>query len=370
VLKPFDRQLQYCAFCPKLCRCACPVSNVEARETVTPQQKMQTLHLLHRGQLEWSRDLTAVLYACAACRACYSYCKHPVDVGPALLAGRAAAVAQGVGHPLLVDFDFTFRYRLPKLHAAARATLPKERFADEAEVAYYPGCEAVANAPADVIRTLEVLDRLGADYLRLFDGPELCAGYPLWAAGYPDAFRAHAERVARAFARYRKIVCGCPACVHALRHRFPEVGVRLETEIIDLTEFLEGFVGRLPVKRQIPELFFHDPCYLGRFGGNFDGPRRVLDALTPRRYEFSRNRGDSVCCGGGGLLPRTAPDTAAAMAEARLGEVVEAGVTMVATPCPTCKRRLGGAAARLTERGEAAPIEVLDLIDVLERATR
>jgi Fe-S oxidoreductase len=346
------------------------VSNAEARETVIPQQKMQILHLLHRGQLAWHQDFTQVLYACVACRACSSYCKHPVDVAPALLAGRAVAVTAGAGHPALEDFDFTFRYRLPKLRAAARAHLPKERFADEAEVAFYPGCDTIATAPGDVLRTLAVLDRLGADYLRLFDGEELCAGYPLWAAGYPDAFRAHAERVARAFRRYRKIVCGCPACVYVLRHRYAEVGVRLETEVVDLTEFLEGFVGRVPVKQQVPELFFHDPCYLGRFLGNFDGPRRVLDALTPRRYEFSWNRGDSVCCGGGGVLPRTAPATAEAMAEARLSEVVETGVSLLATACPTCKRRLGEAAARLHARDGGTAIEVVDLIDVLDRATK
>jgi Fe-S oxidoreductase len=121
MLKPFDRQLQYCAFCPKLCRCACPVSNTEARETIIPQQKMQILHLLHRGQLAWHQDFTQVLYACAGCRACYSYCKHPVDVGATLLAGRSAAVATGAGHPALADFDFTFRHRLPQLGAAARS---------------------------------------------------------------------------------------------------------------------------------------------------------------------------------------------------------------------------------------------------------
>jgi Fe-S oxidoreductase len=369
VLKQFDRQLQYCTYCPKLCLCACPVSTTEGRETVIPQQKMQLLDLMHRGHLAWHRDFTQVLYSCVACRACYSYCKHPVDVGPALLAGRAAAVNAGAGHPALHDFDFTFRYRLPKLREAARAHLPKERFADEAEVAFYPGCDAIATAPGDVLRTLRVLDRLGADYLRIFDGPELCAGYPLWAAGYADAFRAHAEKVARAFARYRKIVCACPSCVYVLRHRYAEVGVQLETQIVDLTEFLEGFIGRLPVKQQVPELFFHDPCYLGRFLGNFDGPRRVLDALTPRRYEFSWNRGDSVCCGGGGVLPRTSPQTAAAMGEARLSEVVEAGAQLVATACPACKRRLGEAAARIHARDGGALIEVLSLIDVLDRAT-
>jgi Fe-S oxidoreductase len=366
-LEQHRRALETCAYCPKLCRCACPVAAVEARETVIPQQKMLALSELQRGHLEWAADRTAALWACTACRACEGYCRHGIDVSATLRAGRAAALARGAGHPALAELDFAFRRRLPRLRAAARASLPAALFAREAQVAFYPGCEAITTAPGDVVRTLRVLERLGAEYLRLFDGDELCAGYPLWAAGHADAFRCHAHRVAGALGRYRKIVCACPACVYLLRHVYPTVGAAVACQVLDVSEFLEGFVGRLPRTRPVGELFYHDPCHLGRFLGDFDGPRRLLRPLTAGLREFSRNRADSVCCGGGGLLPRTFPATAAAIAEERLGEVLEAGVSLLATACPTCKRRLGAAAARLAAAG-AQPVEVVDLIDVLERA--
>ena len=34
------RQLDYCTFCPQMCRHACPVSTASARETYIPQVKM------------------------------------------------------------------------------------------------------------------------------------------------------------------------------------------------------------------------------------------------------------------------------------------------------------------------------------------
>ena len=38
------RQLDYCSYCPKLCRHLCPVSGTTGRETLTPQAKMDRLH--------------------------------------------------------------------------------------------------------------------------------------------------------------------------------------------------------------------------------------------------------------------------------------------------------------------------------------
>ena len=41
--------LEKCVFCPKLCRSACPVSNAEPRETLTPWGKMSTAYFAARS---------------------------------------------------------------------------------------------------------------------------------------------------------------------------------------------------------------------------------------------------------------------------------------------------------------------------------
>ena len=46
---------------------------------------------------------------------------------------------------------------------------------------------------------------------------------------------------------------------------------------------------------------YHDPCYIGRYNGVYDQPRRVLNVLNSNGVtEMRRNRNKSFCCGGGG----------------------------------------------------------------------
>src|SRR5262249_972789 len=144
-----------------------------------------------------------------------------------------------------------------------------------------------------------------------------------------------------------------------LREVYPREGISVRPEVSHLVEFLETFSGSLPqlhTGRQ-PALY-HDPCYLGRIGGVYEGPRRLLARVADVK-EFSRNRAESECSGGGGLVPKTMPTTARDMARRRLREVAASGAARVVTACPTCKKQLARA-------GQG--IEVVDLVTFLARS--
>src|SRR5689334_17393215 len=118
------RQLDYCTFCPKMCRHACPVSTASGRETYIPQAKMDRLNQLRLEHVPWTQETTDPLWACTGCRHCTMYCDHANEPGLVLFTGRAAAVQRGVPHPALANYSERFRAREDRLAAQLRAMFP------------------------------------------------------------------------------------------------------------------------------------------------------------------------------------------------------------------------------------------------------
>jgi Fe-S oxidoreductase len=352
--------LEYCTYCPKMCRHACPVSTTTGVETVIPQAKMATLNLARKSTLPWTAEGVAPIWACTGCGQCTEYCAHGVTPGATLFAGRAEATRRGAGHPALDRYPERFRAREARLQKRARVALPVERMADEAQVALWPGCDAIDKGDADVRATLALLDRLGEGHVRIAATDNLCGGYPLLAAGHPDVFRWHAGRVAGELARYRKVVMGCSACVHAVRVLYPAEGVRVAAEVLHISEYLAPMAERIAARPDGP-VWYHDPCYLARHAGVVEEPRRLLARVAEVR-ELAWSRRDTECCGGGGVLPKTMPDVADAMARRRLAEVAAAGGGTVATSCPTCKHML--------ERNAPPGVVVRDVVELVEERSR
>jgi Fe-S oxidoreductase len=93
---------------------------------------------------------------------------------------------------------------------------------------------------------------------------------------------------------------------------------------------------------------YHDPCQLGRGLGKYDEPRRVLEQLLGRPpLEFSHNRADGRCSGGGALLPQSFPEAARGAAQRRVREHESIGGGTIVTACVSSLRqfRRAGAAA-------------------------
>ena len=339
---PLAQQLDYCTYCPEMCRHACPVSTTDGKETHIPQAKMDRLNQIQRGRIPWTVDNTDPLWACTGCRQCTVYCLHGNEPATALFAGRAEATARGVGHPALVDYPDRFRARDMRLGRQLREQVPTARFAEDAMVGFWPGCDAVDKRIDDVTAALSLFDRVGADHVRMVDAGQVCGGYPLLAAGYTDMFRWHAGKVAAELKRYKTVITNCSACTHAMRALYPAEGVSLNTEVLHLSEFLAQHADRIPArpKASRASVYYHDPCYLARHAGVLDAPRRVLARVADVR-ELSWSRTDTECCGGAGVLPKTMPATADAMAKRRLSEVARKGGGTVVTSCSTCSFMLG-----------------------------
>ncbi len=328
------RQLDYCTFCPKMCRHACPVSTASGRETYIPQVKMDRLNQLRLDHASWTTESTDPLWACTGCRHCTMYCDHANEPGLVLFTGRAAAVARGVPHPALAGYSERFRAREQRL-TTQLSTMFASRVATEGNIGYWPGCDAIDKGAGDIAAALAIFDRVGLEDVKIVGAPQACAGYPLLAAGHRDLFRWHAGRVAASMRGFHKVAINCSACLFALRAQYPAEGVNLRTEVVSLAELLAPAAGNLACPLTRRSVYVHDPCYHARYNAVVEQPRKALAQLAEVR-ELGWTKTDTECCGGGGLLPKTMPLVADQMSKRQLAEVQQAGGGMVVTSCATC----------------------------------
>ena len=98
------KQLDYCTFCPKMCRHACPVSTASGRETYIPQVEDGSPEpaAARPRRVDGGVDRSAV--GVHRVPPLHVYCDHGNEPGLVLLTGRAVAVDKGVPHPALAGY--------------------------------------------------------------------------------------------------------------------------------------------------------------------------------------------------------------------------------------------------------------------------
>ena len=119
-MERYVKQLEYCTYCPKMCRHSCPVANALGIETFIPQAKVEVLNMLRRRAIPWEQEYILPLYACTSCRLCQRFCEHDNDVAEMLREGRIHASKMGLIHPSLGRLPEQFRERNKRLQQKLR----------------------------------------------------------------------------------------------------------------------------------------------------------------------------------------------------------------------------------------------------------
>ena len=153
VLADKRSELDQCAYCPKLCRFNCPVSEVTGREGFTPWGKMSTAFLVEKRSRPPDAALAEAAFACSGCGRCQSFCRNHVGVADTLAAARA--VANGAGHAPPGIQALLQRFRrdgspVGALDAILAGSGAEVAPPSQTEV-FFPGCTALALEPTDVL---------------------------------------------------------------------------------------------------------------------------------------------------------------------------------------------------------------------------
>jgi len=118
--------------------------------------------------------------------------------------------------------------------------------------------------------------------------------------------------------------------------------VRSILEVMD--EYIR--LGRIRLDRSRNSgisMTYHDSCNLGRNGGLFEEPRRILQACVKDLREMTPNRRQSICCGGGGglvALPEY-DEVRLKDGELKARQIRATGARAVVASCDNCRHQLG-----------------------------
>jgi len=321
------------------------------------------------------------LWACTTCRSCMEHCpvyvehvdkiidmrryqvlmesKFPEELMEAFRGLEKNSNPWGLGFDDRVDW-------MKELDVPILSEIPGE----EIDYLFFVGCirsfddrnKKVAMAMA------RILNHLGVKFA-ILGIEEGCCGDPARRVGNEYLYQILAQTNIETFNRYKigKILTTCPHCYNTIKNEYPQLG--FSCEVKHHAEFLAEQIssGHLKLNRAIPKkLTYHDPCYLGRYAGIYEEPRRVLNAISSLDIrEMDRSGKESLCCGAGGGWMWMDEKIGKRINIQRLEDALETNSEWISTACPFCVTMFDDA---IKSKDKEESLKIWDIAEIVEQA--
>ncbi|HEV8609478.1 MAG TPA: heterodisulfide reductase-related iron-sulfur binding cluster [Thermoanaerobaculia bacterium] len=234
----------------------------------------------------------------------------------------------------------------------------------DVEVLFWVGCAGSYEDRAKrVSRALvEILDEAGVSFA-ILGTEETCTGDSARRMGNEYLFQVLAQQNIETLNGHgvKRIVTNCPHCYNCIKNEYPPLGGTYE--VMHATELVVRLMdeGRIRFTEPVREtVSYHDACYLGRYNGIYQPPRRILRAIPGVELtELPRTCERGLCCGAGGGRMWMEEKLGTRINQERMREIEETETAAVGLSCPYCMIMLGNAKEEIG--ASTAPFDVLEL---------
>ncbi len=309
-----------------------------------------------------------VLWQCTTCGACENQCPVGIEHLPLIIGARRGLVSNGEAPAYLAGvynhlerrgniWGFGGELRQKFVEAAGVETFDRTRH----EWLVWLGCAGASDADYQKsLRALfEVLRRAGVRFGVL--ARERCTGDVARRTGNEYLFQELARQNIQDLraAGVARILTSCPHCVKTLGGDYRQLG--FEAEGVHSAVFVAEVAARLDLDRGDPTaVTFHDPCYLGRYAGRVEEPRRLLARAGATVREPVRARTNPLCCGAGGGLLFEEHEAGRRISDVRFEQLQATGAGTIVTACPFCAIMLKGAQA--SARADTPVVDLMSFV--------
>jgi Fe-S oxidoreductase len=338
-------------------------------------QKFESVEPIMR---EGSAITGDVIWSCTTCRACEDICPVNIEQLDFIIETRKHRVLMEADFPPEMQETFTNlenQFNPWGFSSDSRADWCKDMDVPlmtdnpDAELLYFVGCSgSFDDRGKKIARAMaRVLQKARINFAIL--GPEeACNGDVARRAGNEYIAQMLIMQNVEVLNQYkpRRILTGCPHCYNIIKNEYPQFGASYE--VVHHTEFLLGLFqqGRLKASSGQPaELAIHDSCYLGRWNGIYQAPRKLLSSICggERPLEMSRSGSQGFCCGAGGARMFMEETIGKRINEERAEEIIATGAKTVAAACPFCATMLRDGILE-----KESEVQVKDIVEIIDEA--
>ncbi|MHA2380636.1 MAG: (Fe-S)-binding protein [Candidatus Thorarchaeota archaeon] len=217
---------------------------------------------------------------------------------------------------------------------------------DQAEILFYPGCQAEERAQEVREAAKVILDFFDVNFTVLDEMS--CCGLPSVLMGDDATARSLAKNLKQKVKKLdaKMVVTTCAGCTSNLS----EISERDGWEIpaIHILEFLAEEIGLEKLGAAVKKstefsdvhVSVHDPCHLIKHTS-----RQVMEYALDILGQFpgvkvTESEANDSCCGGGGLVAYHSNDVADAVVKENLEAIQKTGADKLVTPCPLCTAQI------------------------------
>jgi Fe-S oxidoreductase len=335
-----------CNFCER----ACPVYQINKKKTLTARGRNRTILGILYNRLQPSTAMAETYYQCAMCGACERWCALPDTA--ICYTFREYLVKKGFENDSCKkNYENIRRYGNPYGDENKSAWLESLESDEDSDTLYFAGCTQSLRFQEDLKLAIKLL---GTNLKMMQNEP--CCGCYLLKTGYRHMQTQLSEQLLNYVDKenIKEIITACPGCYTTIKDYMENSRLSSKVQVVHATERIAERLEELINKRNGCERLFgkvtyHDPCHLGRLGGIFDAPRKILRCLCEEVVEMEHNRYDSNCCGAGGGLKASFRGLSEDIGKKRIAEAKRTGAEILATACSLCElqfKSIGGIEVR------------------------